>query len=80
MKRMLGYLSVFLIAATLFIMTKSVNKTSVVSLSDIASLNTANAECQPPGPGSLGGQCITIVNMCFASVGYDQCDPLAPNN
>lgn len=48
MKKIIGFIAITVIAITLFVEPNSTNNNSTLSLSNLLTLNIANAECGPP--------------------------------
>ncbi len=81
LKTNLGFLSIVIAAAVVFLTTKNVNQDQNVNLSGLMQLNTANAECKsdPYNPSLNDGHCYQLSGNCFwGIVTYmDKCDPWA---
>jgi len=73
MKKIFGTAVVTMMAVAVFITTKSVDQTGNTQLADLATLNTANAECYS-GP-VMQGLCSPLSNLCFYDWFSNDCDP-----
>ena len=71
MKKLLGF-SLVVMAVAVFFATKNVDQSGTVRLADLATLNTANAECNS-GPLD-SGRCSFFGN-CWWDPDYAECSP-----
>jgi hypothetical protein len=72
MKKIITSILVVGAAAIVFVSTKTTNQTSGVSLKNLITVNTANAECSSSGSVNFGF-CLPTVQECV--FGGNDCNP-----